>query len=94
MSIGFLVARTIQSVNIFIEAYYSTHFDLLQILSVSSIDPFLISFFIKLIVDYDEKLPLIESPEVNQKRMYICDYFYRIIDKMAQLHQDISAFYT
>ena len=39
MSIGFLVASTIQSVNIFIEAYYSTHFDLLQILSVSSIDP-------------------------------------------------------
>ena len=46
---------------------------------------FLVSFFTKSIVDYDEKLLLIESPEVNQKRMYICDYFYRVIDKMAQL---------
>lgn len=58
-------------------------------LKISNDYRFLVSFFTKLIVDlivdYDEKLPLIESPEANQKRMYICDYFYRIIDKMAQL---------
>ena len=54
-------------------------------LKISNDYRFLISFFKKLIVDYDEKLPLMESPEVNQKRMYIYDYFYRVIDKMAQL---------
>ena len=54
-------------------------------LKISNDYRFLVSFFTKLIVDYDEKLPLIESPEVNQKRMYICDYFYRVIDKVAQL---------
>ena len=54
-------------------------------LKISNDYRFLVSFFTKLIVDYDEKLLLMESPEVNQKRMYIYDYFYRVIDKMAQL---------
>lgn len=54
-------------------------------LKISNDYRFLVSFFTKLIVDYDEKLLLMESSEVNQKRMYICDYFYRVIDKMAQL---------
>ena len=54
-------------------------------LKISNDYRFLVSFFTKLIVDYDEKLPLMESLEANQKRMYIYDYFYRAIDKMAQL---------